>query len=134
MYALRVTINGKRTIVAGAEDLSVLSAMVTLTGKLGTRAISPRRGKPDLMVRVGGLTSRRNRPDEHLEWLKNYNVKVGDQYLVEIIKTNKVGRIIERRPSKGKAATSGGRAFYKELKEMYLKLKKKYELTGRGDR
>ena len=127
MYALRVTINGKKTVVAGAEDLSVLSATVTLTGKLGARAISPRRGKPDLMVRVGGLTSRRNRPDEHLEWLKNYNVKVGDQFLVEIIKTNKAGRIIERRPSKGKASTSSGRAFYEELKQMYLRLKRKYE-------
>jgi hypothetical protein len=127
MYALRVTINGKKTIVAGAEDLSVLSAMVTLSGKLGARAVSPIRGAPDLMVRVGGLTSRRMRPDEHLEWLKRYNVKVGDQFLVEIIKTSKAGRIVERRPSKGKAATSGGRAFYEELKEMYLKLKRKYE-------
>jgi len=127
MYALRVTINGKKTVVAGAEDLSVLSAMVTLTGKLGARAVSPGRGKPDLMVRVGGLTSRRKRPDEHLEWLTNYNVKVGDQFLIEIIKVNKTGRVIRRRPANGKAATSGGRAFYKELKKMYLDLKKKYE-------
>ena len=126
MYALRVTINGKKTIVAGAEDLSVLSAMVTLSGKLGARAVSRLR-TPDLMVRVGGLTSRRKRPDEHLEWLKRYNVKVGDQFLVEIIKTNKANRIVERRPSKGKSPSSSGRAFYKELKEMYFKLKKKYE-------
>ena len=127
MYALRVTINGKQTIVAGAEDLSVLSAMVTLTGKLGTRAASPRRGKPDLMVRVGGLTSRRKRSDEHLEWLKNYNVKVGDQFLVEIIKTNKAGRVVERRPANGKAPTSSERSFYKQLKKTYLELKAKYE-------
>jgi hypothetical protein len=127
MYALKVTINGRKTIVAGAEDLSVLSAMVTLTGKLGARAVLSRRGPADLMVRVGGLTSRRKRPDEHLEWLKRYNVKVGDQFLVEIIKTTKSDRIVERRPAKGKSPGSDGRAFYKELKEMYFKLKKKYE-------
>jgi len=127
MYALKVTINGKRTIVAGAEDLSVLSAMVTLTGKLGARAVWPRRGTPDLMVRVGGLTSRRKRPDEHLEWLRRYNAKVGDQLLIEIIKTKKADRIIERRPSKEKSPSADGRAFYNELKDMYFKLKKKYE-------
>jgi len=128
MYALRVTVNGKKSIVAGAQDLGVLSAMVTLTGKLGARAVSPRRGAPDLMVRVGGLTSRpKGKPDEHLEWLKRYNVKVGDTFLVEIIKTNKAGRIVERRPSKHKSSSSSGRAFYNDLKKMYFKLKRKYE-------
>ena len=126
MYALRVTINGKKTIVAGAEDLSVLSAMVTLTGKLGARAASQLR-TPDLMVRVGGLTSRRKRPDEHLEWLKRYNVKVGNQFLVEIVKTNKADRIVERRPAKGKSPSSSQRAFYNEVKKTYFELKKKYE-------
>ena len=44
MLALRVRINDKESIVAGADDLSVLSAMVTLTGKLGRNAVDPGRG------------------------------------------------------------------------------------------
>ena len=71
-----------------------------------------REGKPRLLPALGGIV---------------YNVKVGDQFLVEIIKANKAGRIIKRRPAEGKTATSGGRAFYKQLKKMYLDLKKKYE-------
>lgn len=126
MYAFKVTINGKKTFVAGAEDLSVLSAMVTLTGKLGARAVSPGRGPVNLSVRVGGLTSRRKRPDEHLEWLNRYNVKVGDQFLFEIVKAKKADRIVGRRPAQ-RSPSSSNRAFYNDLKKMYFKLKKKYE-------
>lgn len=54
MFALRVTINDKKTVVAGAEDLSVLSAIVTLTGRLGVRTAPTGRGKPDLFMHLGG--------------------------------------------------------------------------------
>ncbi|HEY6825934.1 MAG TPA: hypothetical protein VI259_03690 [Gemmatimonadaceae bacterium] len=124
MLALRVTINGKHSIVAGTEDLSVLSAIVTLTGKLGAKTVAPGRGKPDMFVSVGGLTARGGRRrDEHLRWTPHVKLNVGDRVLVELIKAAKSDKIVER----SKAEERSERTYYHFLKKQYLHLKKKYE-------
>lgn len=126
MLALRVTINDKKCIVAGAEDLSVLSAMVTLTGKLGRKAVDPGRGKPDMFASVGGLTARMGRrKDEHLRWTPHVKLKVGDRVLVELVEATKSDRVVQRRGAGRKS--SGGREYYRQVKKQYLELKKKYE-------
>jgi hypothetical protein len=127
MLALRVTINGKHSIVAGTEDLSVLSAVVTLTGKLGAKTVAPGRGRPDMFVNVGGLTARGSRGgDEHLRWTPHVKLKVGDRVLVELIKAAKSDKVVER----SKAEERSERTYYKFLKKQYLHLKKKYEPRG----
>lgn len=124
MLALRVTINEKKTIVAGAEDMSVLSAMVTLTGKLGTKTVDPGKGKPDMFLHVGGLTARgKRRRDEHVRWTPHVNLKIGDSVRVELIKATRSNRVVERTP----AERRNERAYYEHLKRQYLELKKKYE-------
>jgi hypothetical protein len=124
MFALRVTKNDEKTVVAGAEDLSVLSAMVTLTGKLGAKAVDPGRGKPDMFMRVGGLTARgKRRKDEHLRWTPHVKLKVGDRVLIELTKVAKSSRVVERTA----AERRDERAYFKQLKKQYLELKKKYE-------
>ena len=86
MFALRLTINKRKPIVAGAEDLSVLSAILSLVGRLGAETADRTRGKPNMHVHLGGLTARPgNKPDEHLNWLPHTKLKVGDRVLVEII-------------------------------------------------
>ena len=130
--ALRLTINDGKPVVGGADDLCVLSAMVTLNGALGPETVRPKGRrkamKPDIDVRLGGLTSRPNEvPDEHLEWLKRRSLKVGDRVLIEVLETAKAGRIVSRSPSHGKSAASDGRAFYEQAKAIYFELKKKYE-------
>jgi hypothetical protein len=124
MLALRVTINGKKTIVAGKDDLSVLSAMVTLTGKLGKMTADPGRGKPDMFLNLGGLTARRNgRRDEHLRWTPHLKLKVGDSVLVELIRASRSDKVVERSAAERRSE----REYYKHLKKQYLELKKKYE-------
>ena len=123
MLALRVTINEKKTVIAGAEDLSVLSAVVTLTGKLGAKAEDPGRGKPDMHLHVGGLTARKRRRDQHIRWTPHLKLKVGDRVLIELIKTEKPQRAVERTP----AERRDERAYFNHLKQQYLELKKKYE-------
>ena len=122
--ALRVTINDEKPVIGGADDLAVLSAMVTLSGGLGPRTVRPKgRRKPDIDVRLGGLTSRPNEePDEHLEWLKRRSLQVGDRVLVEVLNLSKPGRVVGRTPASGKAATSSQRASYEQAKAIYLKL------------
>lgn len=124
MFALRVTINDEKTVVAGAEDLSVLSAMVTLTGKLGAKAVDPGRRKPAMFLHVGGLTARgKRRKDEHLRWTPHMKLKVGDRVLIELTKAAKSSRIVERTA----AERRDEQAYFKQLKKLYLELKKKYE-------
>jgi len=126
MFALRLTINKREPVVAGAEDLSVLSATLSLVGRLGSATVNPGSGKPNMHVQLGGLTSRPGRrPDEHLRWLPFTHLRVGDRVVVEIIETDKVGRVVERSKARGKS--NDERHFYPEIKKQYLKLKKKYE-------
>ena len=76
MIALEVRLNGKRVCVAGAEDLSVLSAIVTASGPLGKRTVPVRPDEVSQIVyQVGGLTSRSDpAKDVHLRWkgIKGY--------------------------------------------------------------
>ena len=124
MLALLVTINDEKTVVAGAEDLSVLSAIVTLAGKLGTKTKDPGRGKPDMHLHVGGLTSRgRRRKDEHLRWTRHLKLEVGDRVAVQLIRTTRSDRPVHRTP----AERRDERAYFEHLKKQYLALKKKYE-------
>jgi hypothetical protein len=126
MLALRVTMNDKKSFVAGAEDLSVLSAMVTLTGKLGRKAVDPGRGKPDMFLGVGGLTARAGRrEDEHLRWTPHVKLKVGDRVLVELVEVTKSDRVVDRRSAGRKSPDE--HKYYRQLKKQYLELKKKYE-------
>ena len=126
MFALRVTINKRKPVVAGAEDLSVLSAALSLTGRLGSATAETGPSKPYMHVHLGGLTARSgNMADEHLRWLPHTKLKLGDRVLIEIIETDKVGRVVDRSKARGKS--NDERHFYRELKKQYLKLKKKYE-------
>lgn len=128
MFSLRVTINDKRTVVAGAEDLSVLSAIVTLCGKLGRRTAG-RRGPPDMFLHLGGLTDRaRNATNEHLDWLPHAKLKIGDRVLVELVKSETAGRIVRRR-SDG-SPKDQERRYFEHMKKEYLRLKDKYESEG----
>ena len=123
MLALRVTINEKKSIVAGTEDLAVLSAIVSLSGKLGTKTADRGRGKPDMHLHLGGLTARMKRKDEHLRWTPHVKLKIGDRILVELIKTAKADPVVART----RAEKRDERAYFEHIKKEYLKLKKKYE-------
>jgi hypothetical protein len=103
MIALAVYLNGKKLTVAGAEDLSVLNAIVSAVGELGksTAGIARRRRSIDLHLSVGGLTQRANgAEDEHLRWISLLPLKVGDKVSVRLVRTD--------RPSEYQSAHSAG--------------------------
>jgi len=104
MIALEVTINGKRVCLAGAEDLSVLSAHVTACGCLGKKTV-PRRPDEtrDFYYHVGGLTSRRDpEKDLHLAWKNIKPLKVGDVVQVRILEVPKADRALSRKKAKSR--------------------------------
>ena len=94
MIALEVRLNGKRICVAGAEDLAVLTAMVTASGPLGRKTVPVRSDEIcDIYYRVGGLTGRCDESkDVHLTWRKFEPLGVGDSLQITILETRKADR------------------------------------------
>jgi hypothetical protein len=86
MIALEVRLNGMRLCLAGADDLCVLNAILTVGGSLGSKTVRERRnpdsiddGTPVPTLHIGGLTSRGGGQDnEHLRWANNATVSIGD--------------------------------------------------------
>lgn len=105
MVALEVTLNGKRVCVAGAEDLAVLSTIISASGKLGKKTVPPRPGDDtfDIYYSVGGLTSRPDpAKDVHVRWESVTPLKVGDVIQVRILETVKVDRARSRKRAEPK--------------------------------
>ncbi|MDQ2822575.1 MAG: hypothetical protein M3Y65_19725 [Pseudomonadota bacterium] len=127
MYALKVRINEEAPIIAGADDLSVLNATVNCVGKLGSASRPMREDEPaDVFISVGGLTSRASDvPDEHLNWISQKPLKIGDLISVEVVETSSADA-----PISGKEAEKrrhDEREYFEHCKKAYLKLREKYE-------
>jgi hypothetical protein len=127
MRALKVQINNQTPVTAGATDLGVLTVAITCVGKLGSDAISPRGDQADeLKVTLGGLTSRSaDQVNEHLDWLSDVPLKVGDKITIEILETARADPIDH--VEQVKRRESGAREYYEHCKETYFKLRGHYE-------
>ena len=91
MIAFEVELNGQSLGIAGADDLSVLSAIVTAVGKLGPNSTGAyqREDHYDMELTVGGLTSRpEGAQDEHLDWISQRPLKLGDVVTVKLVEAN----------------------------------------------
>jgi|ERR1041385_1504107 hypothetical protein len=104
MIALKVSLNGKRVCIAGADDLAVLNAIVSASGKLGHKTVPARPDETtgEMFYSVGGLTARPNpRKDVHLRWKSVAPLRVGDMVQVEIVETDNPDRpksVIKAKP------------------------------------
>jgi hypothetical protein len=106
MIAFEVTLNGKRGCTAGAEDLSVLNAIVSGVGPLGKKTVPVRPNeKYDLHCMVGGLTSRSDpSKDVHLRWKSVAPLGVGDVIQIRILETTEADRPKSRTKAKRRTA------------------------------
>jgi hypothetical protein len=127
LLALEIFVNGKKVSVAGAEDLTVLNAIVNAVGKLGSKTSGVKaHGKGyDLWLTAGGLTGRTDgTPDEHLRWVRHKKLKIGDRVEIRVRKTSTAESPVESTPTESKEQE---RFQYKWAKSQYMKLRKKYE-------
>jgi len=127
MHALKVRINLDAPVIAGANDLGVLNAMVSCVGQLGSSSRSGRKDQPaDLFITVGGLTSRSSDvPDEHLNWMSQRPLNIGDVISVEVLDTLNVDA-----PTCGEEAEkrlNDEREYFEHCKKVYFSLREKYE-------
>jgi hypothetical protein len=73
VLAIEVHLNGDKVTVAGAEELSVLTAAVA--------AVRMQAGAtPEIHLHVGGITSR-----EHLDWITQQWLKPGDSVTLRVL-------------------------------------------------
>ncbi|MFZ6818602.1 hypothetical protein [Undibacterium sp. Ji22W] len=127
MYALKVQVNERTPIVGGTEDLGVLSAILSCSGKLGSATNS--RGRDDtkdFSFRLGGLTARFDGvQDEHLVWLEDNNLALGDRVTIEIVEVNLADPIIRGQEAETRAEDE--RAYFEHCKRTYFEMREKYE-------
>jgi hypothetical protein len=130
MLAIEVHFNGERLGLAGARDLSVLSGHVTAVGLLGPETVEFRKGEqgaPQIDLRVGGLTSRRSPPDEHLAWFEKLDVNPGDTVTFRVLEVQEADAPRGFKTAKARTPGADERAYFRHLKKEYLRLAKKYE-------
>lgn len=98
MIALKVRINDEASIIAGAEDLSVVDTSISCMGRLGSLSQPSSSDKPNVFhCHVGGLVSRTSpKAGEHLQWLSRFDLKVGDKVTIEIVETHEVSPYISK--------------------------------------
>lgn len=91
MIAFKVRLNYHPLTVAGADEMSVLTASIT-----GCFSASGPRGS-DFHLHVGGLS--RDRGDgegEHVRWTGDRQLGVGDFVSIEIVETDEASPVLER--------------------------------------
>ena len=107
MIAFEVSLNGNRVCIAGAEDLAVLSTIISACGKLGKKTVPSRPDQisGDVHYSVGGLTSRGNpKKDVHVQWKSVVPLEIGDVLQVRVVETDKSDRAKSRTRAKPKVA------------------------------
>lgn len=130
MLVLRVSVNEEPSVVAGAEDLGVLNAIVAAVGTLGPASRPNRPGElRDLHLSVGGLTSRApGEPNEHQRWVGLRELHVGDRVVVEILESDTADPVESSELARQRGYDE--RAYFEHCKRTYLELKAKYEPAG----
>ena len=133
VLAIEVEVNGERRAIAGAKDLSVLSAGISATGLLGPETFEFRKTTnhpPRIHLHAGGLTSRKGTPDEHLNWISHLELKPGDTVTLRLVEVAEADAPTDCSPAAEKSPSSDERAYFKMLEKQYLSLRKKYRKRG----
>lgn len=100
-----ITINGGARVVAGLEDLNVLTACVTYAHQ-------------EVEIGVSGLASKSRHDNEHMEWLQ-HPLTTGDEILIRIIESSQPSAPASRRRDDPELVRRQERQYYEHLKEQY---------------
>jgi flagellar basal body L-ring protein FlgH len=111
MICFEVTINDASKIVAGLENISVLSAILTY------RAADPEYSE-ELNLALGGLAYMDEDSYEHLDWVKR-SVQVGDMITIRIVESDQATLPIRRERDDPDFVAQQKRRYYNKLKEEY---------------
>ena len=130
MIVFEVFLNGRSVGRAGAKDLGVLSTHISGVGMLGPSAKGKGPKDRDLHLSVGGLTSRKRPPDEHVSWLSIHRLKVGDEVRVRIVESAQADKPRSRKKADRRPPPLPEKKRFEFARDLYNKLRPKYERRG----
>jgi hypothetical protein len=102
-----ITINDAPPVLAGLDEISVLSACLTFVSS-----------RNELELRAGGLVSKGRHDHEQLEWLQR-TLRPGDSVSIRIVEGAVPSAPASRERQDPTAAERHERAYYERLKERY---------------
>ena len=109
--AFEITANSETKIVAGIEEISVLSFILSYISS-----------KKDLFDRielsVGGLLHHGKHDYEHLNWIKRH-LNLGDEIVIRVVETSDLTQPIFRQREDPKLVENARRKYYENLKKEY---------------
>lgn len=126
MIVFEIELNGEALGRAGAEDLSVLTAIITAVGKLGPQSQGSVEHETNYHtgLSVGGLTARSNpAEDEHLEWLKR-QLGPGDIVTVKIMESPSADSPTSSKPARTEDVF---KQQFESAKQFYLENRDKFD-------
>jgi hypothetical protein len=102
-----ITINKGAPVLAGLDNISVLSATVTCVAS-----------RNELELHVSGLVSKGPHDNEHLEWLQR-ELKHGDSVSIRIVESPAPSVPISRVRHDPAVSEQQERAYYEQLKKRF---------------
>ena len=109
--AFEITVNSETKVVAGIEEISVLSFILSY--------ISRKKDSLDrIELSVGGLLHHDRHDYEHLDWIKRH-LKTGDEITIRILETCDLTKPISRQREDPELVEKAQRKYYESLKEKY---------------
>jgi len=107
MLCFEVQVNGEGPIIAGAENISVLTF-------IGTYVASHQ----DITLQVGGLVSVSKSDNEHIDWLHR-SLKVGDQIVVRVVDATQASEAVAHERTDPDFVEKQKREYFEQLKKEY---------------
>lgn len=101
MLSFKVSLNGNKLCVAGVGKRGVLSTIVSWAAS--------DRGE-DLFVQVGGLAN-----EEHIDWIDQTRLQVGDEIRVEICNAESVDDPIRKRRTDASETLDGKKQYVRRM-------------------
>lgn len=102
-----ITINNGAPVLAGLDNISVLSASVTFVSS-----------RNELELQVGGLVSEGRNDNEHLEWLQQA-LNRGDSVSIRIVESAAASVPTSRVRQDPDVSEQQERAYYEQLKKRF---------------
>lgn len=102
-----ITINEDSPLLAGLDNISVLSACLTFLSS-----------RNELELTVGGLISKGRHDNEHLDWLER-RLRPGDRIAIRIIESAEPSTPAARRREDPAVSEQREQEYYQQLKERY---------------
>ncbi len=139
MIAVEVHLNGQRLCVAGADDLRVLHASVTVAGKLGANTVlregSETKDPPTPTLFIEGVAAREgNQEAETLQWRPQASVSIGDVVELRLVDVAHDAADAPDQRRERRTIPERERRMFEVAKANYLALRDKYEGPSTDDR